>query len=393
MTLVGTQGEAAPSPALDERLSLAGSGLCDADVQGLATTLQAPEWQGLTALDLSANRLTDRARQEKPGGRPNSAAAMIAAAAAGPAAAGASYAQAARAGTSRSRPWGVLPREAFTQAECERCFDTKVESLCQRAVASGLVRAEVCAVAQRRRSAARHHRDRAQFAVVEEGEGGRRRRRLVQFDGHSRQRVEVSCDALPVLSIPNLAALECVLRRCRQPAPSAPPPHAEQGLRPAPAPEPEPEPELPQSGSGGDVGEGELDPLLVRLAGVQLHSTLSGQVCVTLVYRRAWPRERRSAKGQGRTVAPPPPGVDGWRRAAAQLRREISLRLGRADQLLIGDAGGGVVEDVEELRPPPPPLRHRHRRRRRRAAGDRNRGALAGPHRHAGRLHGRRRRR
>ena len=60
MTWVGTQGEAAPSPALDERLSLAGSGLCDADVQGLAATLQAPEWQGLTALDLSANRLTDR---------------------------------------------------------------------------------------------------------------------------------------------------------------------------------------------------------------------------------------------------------------------------------------------------------------------------------------------
>jgi hypothetical protein len=60
VTLVGTQGEAAPSAALDERLSLAGSGLCDADVQGLAATLQAPEWQGLTALDLSANRLTDR---------------------------------------------------------------------------------------------------------------------------------------------------------------------------------------------------------------------------------------------------------------------------------------------------------------------------------------------
>eukprot|EP01050_Picozoa_sp_SAG11_P019679 SAG11_NODE_3176_length_2631_cov_1.661532_3_plen_339_part_00 len=256
------------------------------------------------------------------------------------------YANSARAGTSSSAPWGVLGDggAAFGEAACAAQLEAKRQGLMAALLDEGLP-LQVLEGARTVASTAVGHRHRAQFGVqrhadVEDsGSGGRAatktaecaaRLQLYQFDGASRTRVVASSRSLPILSAPICVALDVLEElttyevctcSCRAAAP---------GTEPEREPEPEGaastmEEEAAEEGGAEEKGDSvpcsEYSVLWRQLCAVNAHSTSSGSLLLTLVYRRTWDkRAKLKQKGEGRTLAPPPPHAESWLRAALQLR-------------------------------------------------------------------------
>lgn len=194
--------------------------------------------------------------------------------------------------------YGSEGHEDQSAAGQRRQFDGKAAAL--RSLFADSADAAVLDATRLIRSPPKHHRHRAQIAVV------KTQRLLGMWDSASKQMVPIDHEAA-LFSAPILLAVKALQR-----------------------------PEVP-------------DVLWHRLANVHAHSTAAGDICLTLCYaRQGAPVKRGKAEGATRAGPEPPEDEDAWRAAAKNFRCELAAA-GREITTGSGAAApAGVPEPAED---------------------------------------------